>query len=110
MLLESLKPLQLKSNVILQSNDVAFANTTTVVPANSKRHSIIFGTNTGNLSLIYNGVTFVFVFTTSGFVFTKLVWDDFGDIVRQGFSILWPVGANQFYLTETYTEERPDDQ
>jgi hypothetical protein len=108
MLLESLKALQLKSNVIMQSNNAAVASTTTTVGSNPLRHSIVFGSNTGNLTLIVNNISYVFVFTVSGFTFITLNWDDFGDYVKSGFQITWPVGANQFFLQETFVERYGD--
>jgi hypothetical protein len=110
MLLESLKPLQVKSNVLINVSGALANNATVTIPANPKRRSLFYVLQLGG-TIIYNGTSIVLAATTSQpFSIGMLNYDQLGDFIYSSLTITAGAASTALMVGETYSEERPLDQ
>jgi hypothetical protein len=110
MLLESLKPLQAKYNVLANATGVAANSLTVNIPNNPRRRSLIFIFGaTANITIAGNArLTAAPNSTTNSMSIYK--WDDMGDALNLITSITSGAAESYFIVIETYREEVPLDQ
>jgi len=107
MLLESLKALQVKSNVLVNLSGAAANNATITLPANPKRRSIFYWLNISG-TITFSGTTILLPGSVNQPFGTGIVtYDQLGDFIYSSFTLVAGATATAFLVGETYSEERP---
>lgn len=107
--LESLKVLPVKSNVLHSLVNSVTVKDTLTVQGNPRRHSIILlGNSTYYLRFESFGAGNQ-TFNGESYPLIVLNYDEIGDVIYQGFTIVVVQNGSDSAVIETYTEERPVD-